>query len=824
MLVDSEERPVANASVIMLDAKGTTLTFTKSKGDGSYSVSTPENKVGKLLALVRMGYERDTLSLENFEQGQKTVLLEKAFEIKEVKVTAPQIRQRGDTLDYFVGMFKQKQDRTIEDVLKKMPGINVDKDGSIEVGGKKINKFYIEGMDLLGGKYAQATENLSADKVKKVQVLNNHQPVKMLRNTSFSDQAALNIVLADDAKEVWQGSVDVGTGSSFQKPVHWLGNARLTAMRFAHQSQSISMYKFNNTGKDILHEINIDQLLGLTAPDEAGVLRNINLVLTDLKAERTSFNNSHLLATNWLFKLGKDRELRFQLSGAFDKSKQEQTMTTLYTDVPGGAVIAEDIAAHSHESMLDADLRYQLNGEKTFFTNTLSAHIDWNRSTGESQLNGLTVRENVKPHKRSVTDDFRWIRKLRNNRNISLSGYLAYNDLPGRLLLNDGSWESLRLQSFKWKVGTWLSKRYGNVNVVYEMRTHGSSQWVNTENRIGTASDRYDENWLTGSAKIEYKKDWLNITARLPLSLLYRRLRSDKATNVLLTPDISMDVTPNNYWNFKLTYGYNWRPMPLTMTTGSSFFTNYISLTKGLGYLDNSHGHGVTTVINYRNISAGFFVTSITTWTNTIGNILYKADYRNGFYETTPTDRRSSGHLLMSTLRLSKSLHWCHLSTALQGGYTQNKYYLLLGDEAVPFSIDALSGTLSLSLQPAKWLSFDYNGTVGSSKQKKRDGSGQHSPSLVSFTHQLRVFILPGNWQIEWEHELYHGNNEAVSTNYFMDFSLSYRRKLYEIGVSLNNILNTKTYEQHYYTTGTQVHQYNNLRPREFMVNVSFDI
>lgn len=73
----------------------------------------------------------------------------------------------------------------------------------------------------------------------------------MLRGRSFSDQAALNIVLADDAKEVWQGTVEAGTGSSLQKPGHWLGDARLTAMRFAHKLQSISIYKFNNTGKDI---------------------------------------------------------------------------------------------------------------------------------------------------------------------------------------------------------------------------------------------------------------------------------------------------------------------------------------------------------------------------------------------------------------------------------------------------------------------------------------------------------------------------------------------------------------------------------------------
>ena len=81
-----------------------------------------------------------------------------------------------------------------------MPGIAINEDGSIEYQGKKINKFYIEGMDLLGGKYTQASENIDVDKVKKIQVFERHQPIKALKNTSFSEQAALNIVLGDGAK------------------------------------------------------------------------------------------------------------------------------------------------------------------------------------------------------------------------------------------------------------------------------------------------------------------------------------------------------------------------------------------------------------------------------------------------------------------------------------------------------------------------------------------------------------------------------------------------------------------------------------------------
>lgn len=824
VVVDSKNAPINNVSVIMLDEKGTTLTFTKSRANGAYSISTPTNRAGKYITFVCMGYERDTIPLSSFHQGQRSQLIEKSFEISEVKVTAPQIRQRGDTLDYYVNMFKQKQDRTLEDVLKKMPGISVNSDGSIEVGGQRINKFYIEGMDLLGNKYSEATQNISVDKIKKVQVLNNHQPVKMLRQSSFSDQAALNIVLADDATEVWQGAMDLGTGLSLQRPTQWLGDARLTAMRFGHQSQSISMYKFNNTGKDILHEINIDQLLGLSAPEESGVLQNINLILPDLKRERTSFNTSHLLATNWLFKLDKNRELRFQLSGAFDRSKQQQTTTTLYTDVPDGAAITEDVSAHSYESELNADLRYEENSETDYFKNTLSGYIDWNHSSGMSLLNDNIVRENVKPHKRYITDDFRWIHRLNEKRNLSLSGYVAYNDLPGCLLLNNGSQESLHLKTFRWRLGTWLSHRYGKVNVTYDLASYGFAQNLSTINPLDTAVNRYSESWVRGKATATYKNSWIDLSAEVPIAWLYRHFERDSKTNVLLTPNASIKWSPSIHWDIKLRYGYDWQPLSLTQTTSATFFTNYISVTQGLGYLDNSHGNNFSTIINYKNVGGGFFATALTTWSKTCGNVLYRASYRDGFYETCPTDMRSDARFLMTTLQLSKSFHWHHLSISLRSNYTQSDYNMLLIDDITPFRLRSASSTLSFSLQPTRWFSVDYSSDLGCSQQTNRSENGQSSPSLISFTHQMKLFFMPGKWQIEWDHELYHGNNEATSTNYFMDLSASYRKKHYEIGVTMNNIIGTKTYEQHYYTINQQIHQYNRLRPRELMLHVSFDL
>lgn len=206
-VVSENGEPLISASVILLaDGGRTPINFTNTASDGSFELSDGGNSGKKTESILFsfIGYARDTINIKDFRQGQTIVLHEKSVMIKEMKIMAPRVSQHGDTLTFLVNKFKQKQDRTISDVIKKMPGLQVDEDGTITYQGKPINKFYIEGLDLLGSKYSQASENISADKVKSIQVYERHQPVKVLRDVTFSDQAALNIVLTDDARNVWQ--------------------------------------------------------------------------------------------------------------------------------------------------------------------------------------------------------------------------------------------------------------------------------------------------------------------------------------------------------------------------------------------------------------------------------------------------------------------------------------------------------------------------------------------------------------------------------------------------------------------------------------------
>jgi hypothetical protein len=281
-------------------------------GASSISGFTSTDKSGKfkliyngagdsLLVTVRgMMIEKMTRTIPNRSATVDFVTNDKATLLKEVVVKASPVIRRKDTLSYVVGAFTEKNDRTIEDVLKKMPGINVSSSGEISYNGKAINKFYIEDVDMLGGRYNIATHNINADDVASVQVYENHQPIKA--DFSFSDQTAINLRLKNSAKGIWTVQALAGAG---YEPVLW--DAELTAMHFAHNRQHISTYKGNNCGHTADEELLQHYDKG-ALPTNGGMLSVSQPYVPDVEKKRYIDNTTNSVSINQLVKI-KDTEL-----------------------------------------------------------------------------------------------------------------------------------------------------------------------------------------------------------------------------------------------------------------------------------------------------------------------------------------------------------------------------------------------------------------------------------------------------------------------------------------------------------------------------------
>lgn len=248
---DTSGNGIASASVTIENPDNPVIIaygITDSKGNYKIVFNTDLSKIN--IKVKAFNQKSQTKEVSNQDQTVNFSLASDVTEIKEVVLKTKLITKRGDTIAYDLKAFANKNDRVLADALKKIPGIDVNKDGTILYQGEPLNKFYVNGKDLMEGGYGTINNSLPIDAIGKVEIMENHQPVKILQDKVPSDRAAINIKLKKSVTMTGRG--EVGLGFS---PLLW--NVKLTPMLFTDKVQWLFNYKSNNNGDAVENEGNI---------------------------------------------------------------------------------------------------------------------------------------------------------------------------------------------------------------------------------------------------------------------------------------------------------------------------------------------------------------------------------------------------------------------------------------------------------------------------------------------------------------------------------------------------------------------------------------
>ena len=185
-VLDSQGKVVDAYVTVGPKGAGSVLGFADTDAKGRYRLEFTTKADSVTVTALGLAIGNQVKVVANRSQRLDFRVKEQTVQLKEVSVRSQKIRQNGDTLNYLVGAYQQQGDRVIGDVLRRMPGIEVSQSGGIKFNGKSISKFYVEDMDLLQGRYGLATNNINAQDVATVQVLENHQPVKALQGKTLT--------------------------------------------------------------------------------------------------------------------------------------------------------------------------------------------------------------------------------------------------------------------------------------------------------------------------------------------------------------------------------------------------------------------------------------------------------------------------------------------------------------------------------------------------------------------------------------------------------------------------------------------------------------
>ena len=434
--------PLTGAVVLYVPAgqEGTEYALTDGQGRFGLQVSGMP-AAGDSLRVSMLGYATVTLALVPDGNGVadwrniRVELQPQVLDIKEVVVRAPKVNLFGDTVEYNVQSFVEQQDKSISDVLKRMPGVEVREGGDIYYNGESIGNLYVEGMDLLGGRYSLLTKNLSAQDVKKVEIIEKHQPVKALKGITSGEKPAINLVLQDQARGKWVGSAALAGGVTSDPQALWDGN--LFLMRVGRKWNSVNNIKTNNTGEDLSGDLRGMSLYDRSGSGGGDGFISVGTSEAPLGAARVRFNTSALANTSNTWKLRNDWKFNTSASYVFDRLESSNSSETTYYFEDGERTVTEGEEAMTRQHNVQARVEAEANRDEYFFRNVLRAEGSFQDAI-QTMTGQYPNTQKARLPYIFVSDDIRYIHR-KGGRSLTLMSQNDFTQYDQRLtVLRDG--------------------------------------------------------------------------------------------------------------------------------------------------------------------------------------------------------------------------------------------------------------------------------------------------------------------------------------------------------------------------------------------------
>ena len=256
-VMSNENKPLEFATAVLLQQKDSVMQgFALTDKNGNYKLSNvPKGEY--ILQLTFVGYE--TTSKNISVSGEMKEMIVEAVTMKpsahDLNLTTIEgdkipVQMKGDTIEYNAGAFKTQPNDNVEQLLKKLPGVQVDKDGNITAQGEAVKKITVDGKDFFTDDPKMATKNLPADAIDKVQVFDKKSETADFTGVDDGEtEKSINLKLKPDHKNGTFGNATVGGGKQDAAGTDARYYGKLTYNRFTSKNKFSVIGLANNTNE-----------------------------------------------------------------------------------------------------------------------------------------------------------------------------------------------------------------------------------------------------------------------------------------------------------------------------------------------------------------------------------------------------------------------------------------------------------------------------------------------------------------------------------------------------------------------------------------------
>ncbi len=799
------------------------IRFGKTDNKGSFSI---EANADSYLEVSMLGFKKLRINSLSDKEPMRIVMQEEAVALKEVTVKASKVREHGDTLTYNVATFADQNDRNIGDVLSRIPGFEVNKqNGQIKFEGKPISKFYIEGLDMLGDKYGIATNSLPQVDVGSVQVMRNHQPIRVLEDFTYTDEAAVNIRMKEGAKSHWVTSFNGGAGISSHTGL-WKFEG--FGLRLKSDFQTMLTYKTNNTGQDISKEttslFNFDDLES----------RNDYVLLSppttpNLAESRTLFNRSHAVTLNTLKRFNESSQMNIQVIYNNNRETAEGERRTEYFRPDGNRIIDNRKDYLQKDNELYALVKYERNSTNQYLKNSLSGDFTWSRQwlneSGTSSHNQFARKPEY-----DIKDNLYIIRKYGN----SLVSFYSNNRIVSRpqSLSVDSLYQHASQQQYSTNTyamgGTKLGKFSLSLKAGVNAALHRlESDAIGLPDTLGILADnsRFTFARFYVEPKLTYKTRDINIELSPTTEYLFEKYSEDKGNHkMLFAPDLSIRwyVTPR----LRLSLGAysSVEPSDPSRFYRALILQDFQYINQGWTGYRHSHTQSVRGGIAYNDALKALH--SILTVSRSFTTSPYTAtrQFVGDYIIISAIEQESKSDSWQANLIASKGINLWNGVVNLRAFYVNSHSTMLQNDQPTAYESQMLNARTGIDFSFWKDMHLRYGLTFSHSQMKMEQTAT--TSDISNWKHDLSLTIPVRRLTFDLTAEYYRNDlTDGHHKDFFLaDIKTSYKSRHIDLALSLCNLLNSGTYSYVIASDLIRRASTNRIRGRELLLTAYYKI
>lgn len=851
--------PLMYSSVILKDSLSEFIVaYTYTDSIGNYKLKP--NKSGKFnLKFTSLGYQTQTIPLVlNSEQKELNINIisnEKPFKLDEVVIQPEKpISTKKDTINFKTKFFAKGNEQTVEELLKTIPGLNIDTEGTIKVGNQEIEKLMVDGDDFFEKGYKILSKNMPAYPIEEVEILKNYSNNRLLKGIEESDKVALNLKLEEESKRIWFGNIETSNGNdSFYQ-------AKGNLMNFGKKDKYYFLTNINSIGYDATGDIeHLIKPFRINEPASTGDNQSTNSLLSlspnqlDFKQHRSNFNNAELVSLNAIF--NPTEKLKIKALGFFNWDETSFfSSSTDVVEVNGtGFTNIEDYALQNKKQVAFGKLDFIYNISKTKMLEATTKYNNGDFSDGSNLVfNGNSTIENLQHQNTLLDQKLSYSNKFKDKKVFLLTGRFIDEQAPQNYSLNQFLYQDLFPENTDASNVAQLSEnqmQYAGINAhlldrkenghLFELQLGNeyrkdklSTKFSLLENQ--TVIDQpngyqnetnYQVNDLYFKSKYRLKIKDFGLTGKLHFHQLFNLLENNQVSSnqnpFFINPSIGFDWKINDKNKIISSYSYNTTNVNILDVYSDFVLTGFRSFSKATG--DFNQLNASIIVFNYQlgNWSDRFFANTF---------ILYGKNHdffsTNTLIEQNYTQAEKilieGREFININSKLDYYFKFLSSNLKLDLGYTQSEFKNMVNGSDFR-EVMSINYNYGLELRSGFKGIFNYHiGTKWTTTEIQTRIKNSFTDN-VSFLDLSFVFNKKFDIQIQSERYSF-GNFQTNNTYYFLDFDVRY--KLIENKLTLGflgkNLFNTKRFRNFSVSDiGTSTAEYR-LLPRFVLLKMEY--